>query len=90
MNMKQKIYKYEAIRSFMIAEMWKSTLRNTYTQNGKIKTNQQLVKRRNLFYFENVLFIRVGWKIRFLGGCMKNQYIGGEMPKMGDLDSLQT
>ena len=41
MNMKQKIYKYEGIRSFMIAEMWKSTLRNTYTQNSKIKTNQQ-------------------------------------------------
>ena len=31
MNMKQKICKYEAIR-FMIAEMWKSTLRNTYTK----------------------------------------------------------
>ena len=41
MNMKQKIYKYEAIRSFMTAKMWKSTLRNTYTQNSKIKTNQQ-------------------------------------------------
>ena len=41
MNMKQKIYKYEAIRSFMIAEMWKSTLRNTKQQNSKIKTNQQ-------------------------------------------------
>ena len=41
MNMKQKIYKYEAIRSFMIAEMWKRTLRNTFTQNKKIKTNKQ-------------------------------------------------
>ena len=41
MNMKQKIYKYEAIRSFTIAEMWKSTLRNTKQQNSKIKTNQQ-------------------------------------------------
>ena len=41
MNMKQKIYKYEAIRSFMIVEMWKSTLRNTKQQNSKIKTNQQ-------------------------------------------------
>ena len=51
MNMKQKIYKYEGTRSFMMAEMWKSTLRNTYTQNSKIKTNQQKVKRRNLFYF---------------------------------------
>ena len=41
MNMKQKIYKiykYEAIRNFMIAAMWKSTLGNTYTQNSKIKT----------------------------------------------------
>ena len=37
----KKIYKYEAICSFMIAEMWKSTLRNTHTQNSKIKTNQQ-------------------------------------------------
>ena len=33
MNMKQKIYKYEAIRSFMIVEMWKSTLRNAKQQN---------------------------------------------------------
>ena len=50
--MKQKnIYKYEAIGSFVIAETWKSTLRNTYTQNSEIKTNQQWVKRRNLFYF---------------------------------------
>ena len=31
----------------------------------------------------------VHWKNRYLGGCMKNQYIGGEMPKMRDLDSLQ-
>ena len=41
MNMKQNVYKYEAIRSFVTAEMVKSTLRNTYTQNSKIKTNQQ-------------------------------------------------
>ena len=41
MNMKQKMYKYEAVRSFMIAEMWKSTLRNTKQQDSKIKTNQQ-------------------------------------------------
>ena len=26
-------------------------------------------------------------KIRFLGGYMKNQYFGGEMPEMGGLDS---
>ena len=31
----------------------------------------------------------VHWKNRYLGGCMKNQYIGCEMPKMRDLDSLQ-
>ena len=37
MNMKQKIYKYEAIRSFITAEVWKSSLWNTYTQNSKIK-----------------------------------------------------
>ena len=37
--MKQKnIYKYEAI---VIAEVRKSFLRNTYTQNSEIKTNQQ-------------------------------------------------
>ena len=41
MNIKQKIYKYEAICSFMIVEMWKSILRNTKQQNSKIKTNQQ-------------------------------------------------
>ena len=35
------MYKYEAIRSFMIAEMWKSALRNAYTQNSNIKTDQQ-------------------------------------------------
>ena len=41
MNMKQKIYKHDAVRSFMIAEMWKTTLRKTYTQNSRIKTKQQ-------------------------------------------------
>ena len=35
------ICKHEAIRSFMIAELSKSALRNTYTQNSKIKTDQQ-------------------------------------------------
>ena len=35
------ICKHEAIGSFMMAELWKSTLRNTYTQNSKIKTDQQ-------------------------------------------------
>ena len=25
----------------------------------------------------------VYWKVRFLGDCMKNQYIGGELPKKG-------
>ena len=43
------IYNYEAIhKSNMIAEMWKSNLRNTYTENSKIKINQQKVK-RNFF-----------------------------------------
>ena len=41
MNTKGKIYKYEAIRSFMIAEMLKSTLRKTKQKNSKFKTNQQ-------------------------------------------------
>ena len=27
----------------------------------------------------------VHWKIQFLGGCMKNQYIGGELSKKGEL-----
>ena len=43
------IYNYEAIhKSNMIAEMWKSNLRNTYTENSKIKINQEKVK-RNFF-----------------------------------------
>ena len=51
MRSKQKathIYKYEAICSFMMAEIRKSTLRNTYTQNSKIKTDQQKVE--EIFY----------------------------------------
>ena len=54
------IRRYEAIDEnyFMIADMWKSTPRNTYIQNSEIKVNQQEDKRRNLFYFENTLFIR--------------------------------
>ena len=36
-----QICKYKAIRSLMMAELWKSTLRDTYTQNSKIKTDQQ-------------------------------------------------
>ena len=31
----------------------------------------------------------VHWKTQFLGGCMKNQYIGGELPKIWALDGLQ-
>ena len=44
------MYNYEAIHksNIMIAEMRKSSLRNTYTENGKIKINQQKVK-RNFF-----------------------------------------
>ena len=41
MNTKQKLCKYEAICSFMIAEMLKSTLRKTKQKNSKFKTNQQ-------------------------------------------------
>ena len=41
MNMKQKICKYEAIR-FMIAEMWKSTLRNTYKAAKSKPTSNKL------------------------------------------------
>ena len=32
---------YEPIHSFMMEGVWKSTIRNTHTQNKKIKTNQQ-------------------------------------------------
>ena len=36
---------------------------------------------------KNFNFVVVHWKIRFLrwegGGCMKKQYIGGELPKNG-------
>ena len=34
---------YEAIHEscFMIVEMWKSTPRNTYTQNNKFKSNSK-------------------------------------------------
>ena len=40
-EVKMKIYKYKAIPSFMMAEMSKSSLRNTYKQNSKIKIYQQ-------------------------------------------------
>ena len=58
------IYKYEVIYSFMIAEMWKSILRNTYTQNSK-KTQPAISW--NLLYFENALFIiaKEGWQIKY-------------------------
>ena len=36
-------YNYEeAIRSFSMAELWKSSLRKTYMQNNKIKTSNKL------------------------------------------------
>ena len=28
--------------------------------------------------------MKVHWKIRFLGKCLENQYIGGELPKRAD------
>ena len=37
----------------------------------------------------NFNIMRVHWKIWFLGGCMKNQYIECEIAKLGGLDSLQ-
>ena len=48
-NKKLRICKHEAIRSFMMAELWKSAKRNTYTQNSKIKTDQQQVERKKLW-----------------------------------------
>ena len=44
------------ICSFMMVELWKSALRNISTQNSKIKTDQQWVERKNVFYFENAFF----------------------------------
>ena len=35
------IFKHEAIRSFMMAELWKSALKNKYTQNSQIKIEQE-------------------------------------------------
>ena len=43
------ICKDEAIRSLMMAEPSKSTLRNTYAQNSKMKIDQQQVERKNRF-----------------------------------------
>ena len=42
----------------MMAKLWNSTLKATYTQNSKIKTDQQEVERKNLFYFENAFFLQ--------------------------------
>ena len=36
-----QIRKHQAICNFFMAELWKSALRNTYTHNSKIKTDQQ-------------------------------------------------
>ena len=58
------------IRSYAYMQEWsyskfydsrtkKNTLRNTYTQNSKIKNDQQKVERRNLLYFENALFFAI-------------------------------
>ena len=59
------MYKYEVICSFMIAEMWKNILRNTYTQSSKKK--KQPAISWNLLYFENALFIiaKEGWQIKY-------------------------
>ena len=38
---------------------------------------------------KNFNIMEVHWKIQFLEGSMKNQYIGGEFPKKRGLDSLQ-
>ena len=43
--MKQKIYRYEAIRSFTIAEMRKSTLRNTKFRKKCSENVQQSYRR---------------------------------------------
>ena len=38
---------------------------------------------------KNFSIMGVHQKIRFLGGCMKNQCIEVELPKKGGLDSFQ-
>ena len=50
------IYKYEAIRIFMMAELRISTLRNTYTQNSKINTAQQKLKEEVCFTLKMFFF----------------------------------
>ena len=41
MNMNQKICKSEVIHTFMIVEMWKSTLRNTHkTEKSKLTSHK--------------------------------------------------
>ena len=42
---------------------------------------------------ENFIIMWAHWKIHFLGkgrGSQKKQYVGGELPKNRDLDSLQS
>ena len=48
MNIKQKIYKYEAIGSFTIAEIGKSTLRNIH-KTAKSKTTSKNLKEEICF-----------------------------------------
>ena len=46
------MYKYEAVCSFTMAEMWKSTQRNIYTQYSKIKT--EFNGKKNIYISKNV------------------------------------
>ena len=39
-----------------MAELWKSALRNTYAQNGKIKIDKQHVEKKNVLFWKYILF----------------------------------
>ena len=38
---------------------------------------------------KNFNIMGVHWKIRFLEACIKNKYVGGELPRKGGLGSVQ-
>ena len=62
----------------------------TRNLNWKISAKNLVTLKKGMgLRMENFDIMGVHWKIQFLEGCMKNQYIGSELPKRGALDSLQ-
>ena len=49
------------IHSFMMAELWKSTVRHTYKQTAKLRPTTIKLKEKNLFYSENELSFAIIW-----------------------------